>query len=329
MSAKPAPQREEILTSQGKNTMMHLNGQNLRLAAKNGPNSKTPGLHLSATHGKEAVGQLTASSLTQEGVAQLDSLLLKSPRPDLEKEKEAENQPARRPMKLAPLQLPEEVKEAQKQKIKFIEQEAKDVSDKLDMAVNGPRKVKACVRHRQVKSPGRPSALSEPVKTQQQHRAPRAKLIRSSPIEQNSERHLEEVVCRGTPALLCSKPTPPSVSPGVKAQATRSGEVASQSPGMLQQQTGRRRLRLRRTQRLEEDQGKSNTSTGGLSGDEGKLAQGFQGKGQRAERALREASRMLEKASKRNLAQQHPENMAVSGRAMRRVAVSDLQEAVL
>ncbi|KAL7381142.1 hypothetical protein ABVT39_001116 [Epinephelus coioides] len=288
MFAKPgAPQREEMLTIQVKNTMLHLNGQNLKLAAKNGRNSKTPGLHLSATHGKEAVGQFTACSPTQEGTAQLDLLLLKSPRPD--SEREAENQKVRRPLKLAPLQLPEEVKEAQKQKLKLIQQEVKPASCKLDVMVNEPptRKVKSCVRQRPVKAAVCPSASTEPLKAQQQNTSSRPQLTRSINTEQNRDRHLEDVVCRGTPAPLRSKPAPPLLYPQLKAQATRGAVVACQNPSTLQQEAGRRRLRLRKAQCLEEDHCNSDTSTGGLSADKGKLAQGGQGKGQRAERASR------------------------------------------
>lgn len=267
--------------------MLHLNGQNLKLAAKNGRNSKTPGLHLSATYGKEAVGQLTASSPTQEGTAQLDLLLLKSPKPDLERE--AVNRPVRRPLKLAPLELPAEVREAQRQKLKVIQQETKPAACKLGVTVNEPctRKVKSCVKQRLVKVGACPSASSEPLKAQQQKRSSRPQLTRSEPIEQNGDKHLEDVVCRGTPAPLRSKPAPPLLYPQVKAQAACGGEAACQNPSTLQQETGMRRVRLRRTQCLEEDRCNSNTSTGGLSADEGKLAQGVQGKGKRADRALR------------------------------------------
>ncbi|XP_071355406.1 uncharacterized protein [Trachinotus anak] len=286
MFAKPgAPQREEMLTLQVKNTMLHLNGQNLRVAAKNGRISKTPGLHLSATHGKEAVGQLTASPPMHEGKAQLDLSL--SSRPD--SEREGENRPVRRPLKLAPLELPEEVKEAQKQKLKFIQQEAKPASCKVDVTLNEPqaRKLKACVRQRPLKAAVCPSASIQPLKVQQQNRSSRPQLTRSSPIEQNGDRHLEDVVCRGTPAPLRNKPAPPLLSPRVKPQTTCGRQATRQNPSTLQQETDRRRLRLMRAQCLEEDQCNSNTSTGGLSADEGKLAQGVQGKGQQAERALR------------------------------------------
>ncbi|XP_051245421.1 uncharacterized protein LOC127357338 [Dicentrarchus labrax] len=287
MFSRPgAPQREEMSTIQVKNTMLHLSGQNLRLAAKNVRNSKTPGLHLSATHGKEAAGRLTACSPTQEGTAQLD-LLLKSPRHD--PEREAEKQPVRRPLKLAPLELPEEVREAHRQKLEFIQQEAEPASCKLDVTVNEPRtrKVKSCVRQRLGKAAVCPSASTEPLKAQHQNRSSRPQLTRCNLIEQNGDRHLEDVVCRGTPAPLRSKPAPPLLSPRVKARAAPGAEAARQTPGTLQQETGRRRLRLRRAQCLEEDQCNSNTSTGGLSADKGKLAQGVQSKGHRAERAQR------------------------------------------
>lgn len=227
------------------------------------------------------MGQLTASSSTQEGTAQLDLLLLK---PDLERD--AANQPVRRPLKLAPLELPEEVREAQRQKLKSMQQEAKSAFCKLDKTVSEPhtRKVKSSVRERLVKAAVCPSASTEPLKAQQQNRSSRPQLTRSNPIEQNGDRHLEDVVCRGTPAPLRSKPAPPLLSPRVKARAARGAEAACQNPNTLQQETERRRLRLSRAQRLEEDECHSNTSTGGLSADKGKPAQG---KGQRADRAPR------------------------------------------
>ncbi|XP_029299601.1 uncharacterized protein LOC115016081 [Cottoperca gobio] len=289
MFVKPgASQREEMLTLQVKNTMLQLNGQNVRLAAKNGRNSKIPGLHLSATHGKETVGQLTACTPTQEGTAQLDLLLLKSPRPG--SEREALNQPVRRPLKLAPLELPEEVREAQRQKLKFIQQEVKPASCKLDVAVNEPRvrKVKSCVRQRLVKAAVCPSASTDPLRAQQQNTSSRPQLTRSIRTEQSGDKHLVDVACRGTPAPQRSKPAPPLLSPRAKAPAARDAtEVARQTPSTLQQEVGRRRLRLRRTQCLEEDQCNPNASTGGLSADKDKLAQGVQGKVQQGERAPR------------------------------------------
>lgn len=272
-------QQEEMLTVQVKNTMLQLNGQNLKLAAKNGRNSKTPGLHLSATHAKEAMGRLTASPSTQEGAAQLDTSVLKPPI--------SESHPLRRPLKLAPLELPEEVREAQRQKLKFIQQEVAPAAHTPDLTLNEPqmRKPKSCIKQRLVKATVRPSAHVEPLKALHQNRSLRPQLSRTNPIEQNGDKHLEDVVCRGTPAPLCSKPAPPLLSHRIKAPAARGGEAARQNH--VQQETRRRRLRLRRAQCLEEDQCCSNTSTRGLSADEGKLAQGVRGKGQRAEGAWR------------------------------------------
>lgn len=80
------PRPEDLLTSQAKNSVMHLIGQKHLLATKNVYDSKTPVLHLSATQGGEEevvmVGPLKTGSampptLGQEGPAtQRDSSLL-------------------------------------------------------------------------------------------------------------------------------------------------------------------------------------------------------------------------------------------------------------
>ncbi|XP_030003196.1 uncharacterized protein LOC115428341 [Sphaeramia orbicularis] len=277
-SKSGAPPREEMLTIQVKNTKLHLNGQNLQLAAKNGRNSKTPGLHLSATHGKEAVGRLTAlPPPTHHATTQLD-LLHETPRPDPEREA------VRRPVKLAPLELPEEVREAQKQKLKCGQQETKAVPCKPDVTPNEPRTRKQS----RVKSAVCPSASTEPVKAQQPKRLSRPQLSHPTLTEQSGGRCLEDVVCQGTPAPLCIKPVPVSVFPQIKAQVGRGRAVTGLNPSSSPlQEGGRRRLRLTRAPCLQEDQSNSNPSTGGLSADEGRLAQGVQGRGQRAERAPR------------------------------------------
>lgn len=266
-----------MLTIQVKNTTLHLNGQNLRLTAKNGHSSKTPGPHLSAAQGKEAIGRLMASPLTQ----------LQTPRPDLHRE--AEGQPVRRPLKLAPLELPEEVREAQRQKLQLVQQEAKRATCKPAERVNEARtsKVKSCVTQGQVKSIVWPSASTEPLKVQQQNRISRLQLSRSKLKEPNGDRHLGDVVCRGTPAPLCSKPAPLLPSPRAKAQAGCAGEATCQNLSTPQQGTQKTQLRFRRAKCLEEDRCSSNTSTGGLSAEEGKLVRGVQAKEQRAESALR------------------------------------------
>ncbi|KAK5884036.1 hypothetical protein CesoFtcFv8_020302 [Champsocephalus esox] len=269
MFAKPgASQREQMLTLQVKNTMLQLNGQNVRLAAKNGRSSKTPGLHLSATHGRETGGQFTAAKGPTH-TSHTTHTTHTTPDP----EREAEHQPVRRPLKLAPLDLPEEVREAQRQKLKSTQQEVKLASSKVDVAVNGPRvrKGKSCRRQRVVKE-SLPTSTETP------------QLTHSVPAEQHGDKHLGDVVCRGTPANLCSKPAPPLLSHrGDKARCD--AEVPCQHPN--QPDGVGRRLRLRRAQCLEEDQSNSNTSTGGLSADKDKLARGVQGRMQQGERASR------------------------------------------
>ncbi|XP_068189734.1 uncharacterized protein [Antennarius striatus] len=261
--------------------MLHLNGQNLRLAAKNGCNSKTPGLHLSATRRKEAVGRPPPCSLTQEGTAQLD-VLLKQHRPDLERE--AESHLVRRPLMLAPLDLSEEVREAQRQKLKFLQQDTKPTSCKPDVTANesSTRMVRSSVRQRPLKATVHSLASAEHLKAQ--NTSLRPQLTHSKPTEPNKDSH-QEVVCRGTPATLCNRPAPPLISPRAKFRVSCAAETVCQDPSTLQQELGKRRLRLRRVQCLEEDQDNLNTSTGGLSADRGELSQGVQGKGQQVEKA--------------------------------------------
>lgn len=260
--------------------MLHLNGQNLRLAAKNGRTSKTPGHHLSVTHGKEVVGRLKACSATQEGTAQLD-LLLNSPRPHLESE--IRNHHVRRPLTLAPLELSEEVREAQRQKLKFIQEEAQSTSCKPDETVNETlkRTVKSCVRQRPIKASACPSASTEPLKAQ------RPRLKCSNPIEQTRECCLEDVVCQGTPAPLYCKPGLSLPSLRVKPQEVCGAQGGQHQIPSTLGETGKRRLRLRRAQCLEEDQQNSNVSTQELSAGKGKLAHGVRGRGQQVERVSR------------------------------------------
>lgn len=270
-----------MLTIPVKNTALYLNGQNLRLAAKNGGNSRTPGLHLSAAQGKEAVGQFTASPQTREGTAHSD-LLLRSPRPDIKRE--PENGPVQRPLRLAPLVLSDKVREAQRQKLTFIPQEAKAAACTMNSKGNEQctRKVKSCVRPRVEKAATCTVTSAELVKAKP--RSSRPQLTRFDPIVKNGSRPLEDVVCQGTPALSRTKPAPPVLTP--RLTATCGGEAARRNPVSLQQGTGSRRWRLSRAQCLDEDQCNSNTA-GGLPADEDKLAQGVRGKGQRADGALR------------------------------------------
>ncbi|XP_072303855.1 uncharacterized protein [Eucyclogobius newberryi] len=163
-----APRREEMSTIPVKNTLLHLNSQNLALAAKNSVHSGAPGFHLSPVPVKQAAGRLTASpQLTQEGKAQLDSLLQKSSKlaPDT-----AKNHPATQPLKLAPLVLSKDVqKRAQKTKC------SRDVA-KL--------KAKTCVHREKLSSTALKNPSNPPVKC------------------------LDDVVCNGTQAPLFPKINP-------------------------------------------------------------------------------------------------------------------------
>lgn len=239
------------MTVRVKNTTLHLNGQNLRLAAKNGCNSKTPGLHLSVKHEKEAVFPTTQASVTQ--------LLLKSSLHD----RDAESQLVRRPLKLSPLELPEEVRKAQKQKLKFVQQDVKPAEPQTG-------KMKSCVRQGPGTSAGCPSAYAEPPQAQQQHnRFPRPQLSRCHPAEKHADGRLKEVVCRGTSAPLCRKPAPLVLSPRVKHQLGCDGEAALPNPGPPRQDARRRRPRLSRARRLEDDLNASTAEGGDADKGEG------------------------------------------------------------
>ncbi|XP_027892799.1 uncharacterized protein LOC114156514 [Xiphophorus couchianus] len=280
-------QQEEMLTTHDKNAKLHLSVQSIKRTTKNSLNSNTPGLHMSGTHGQESLGQLMASSPTQEGMAQLGSLVLKSPRHDLERL--AEDQPPRRPLKLTPLELPEEVREAQKKKLHLIQQDAKLADCKFDMMLkeNIMRKPKPIMRQKIVKAVEGLSASTMPVVTQAQQKSHRPQPTCSNPVEKSGERQLRDITRRGIPASLSGKPALPLPAARIKAQAACDVEASRKNPSALQFEVERRWPRLRREQRLEEDQCQANTSTRGLCTDGGKLAQGVRGKGQQAEWACR------------------------------------------
>lgn len=250
---------------QVKNTALHLNGQNLRLAAKNSRSSKTRGHHVSVAYEKELAGRFIAPSLTQGGTTQLDSLL-KSSRPPAGSE--VHNPQVRRPRTLAPLELPEEVREAQRQKLK---QQIKppNESRKVKLAV-GPRVTRAAVCSTVSAEPHRAT-----------HRCSKPQPICSTPVELKGNSQLEEVLCHGTPAPLHTKPGPPS--PQSRAQAACRTDESTQHPSSLLQDTRRRRLRLRRMQCLEEDQQLPDKSAD-FSVEKANLAQGVQGRGERTAR---------------------------------------------
>lgn len=308
-----APQHGEMSAIQVKNTMLHLNGQNLRLAAKNSRSKKAPGHHVSVAYEKEVAGRFTAPSLTQGGSTQLDSLL-KSLRPP--SESDGHNPQVRPPRTLAPLELPEEVWESQRQKLK-----------QQIIPPNETRKVRSPGGPRPTRAAACPSVSTEPNRATKGGSKPQ--LIHSTPVELKGYSQLEEVVCRGTPAPLYTKPGPPS--PQNKAQDTCGTEESTQHPSSLLQDTRRRRLMLRRTQRLEEDQQLSDKSTADLPVEKGNLAQGVQGRGERRERGHHHIGKgiseppaaSLENKSIRKSHQQHCSQNRPTAQSGRREHVSD------
>ncbi|KAJ8403076.1 hypothetical protein AAFF_G00359920 [Aldrovandia affinis] len=311
---------EEPLTPRGKNTMTHLSGQNLRPVSKNGRDSKAPGRHLSPGRSEVTAAQLTAAGAPREGAARGD--------PPPEPERERENLPPRRPLRLAPLELPKEVKESQRRKIKGIQQEAMAATRKLDALGNGPRprKARTDARRGPARSPGR--SPRRPLREPAEREAPRP-MKALLPVAQALANGIPcgdgggvgREGARGQAALLSKPAVPPSAD--ARAQPARTGEATAGD-------TGRRRLRLRRAQGLDdEDQNKSSVSTAGrLSSDEGKEGQAGKEKGQRAEKALREASHMLDKASRRNTRPlRHTGSLDLSGKAVGRAPVNDIHDA--
>nr|XP_029515036.1 uncharacterized protein LOC115129031 [Oncorhynchus nerka] len=281
-------------------------------------------------------GSAMLPTLGQEGPAtQRDSsLLVRSFLPGSSRAREGENLPLRWPLKLAPLELPREVQKAQRQKMKGIGLEAKGASRKLDTTVGDqpcPRKVKACgVRGERpelvkgaaecVSTPSpHPLPLTETApRVQRQQKVLRAELAHANPIQRHTGGRLSEdfgSTIKDLHPPPRSKPVSPSASFPVSAkaqaqQAPRGEESVCHAAGPLQQE------------------------------EEAKLAQGSQQgkalrvekteKARRTEKALKEASRMLEKASKKNVRPESLENpLEVSGKALRRMAVSNLQDAVL
>lgn len=255
--------------------------------SKKGCLSRVPALHLLSTHAEDSV-RLTLSSSS--------SIQDQGRSPAQASERESENLPPRRPLKLAPLELPLEV---QQQKLKSA-QEAEETY---------LRKAKVCWQDGPDKSPERSplSTITEPPKP----------LLPVNQVKHGSDRPAGQTEGDST---VYSTRAPEKVCQSENSNSQSAAPTKNQDPV-------KRRLRLRRTQRLEEDQSKSSSSTGGLSADESKLAPAVPAKSQgAAEKALRDASRVLEKASWRNL--REPGTEAV-GKVGRRMAVNDIQEAVL
>lgn len=165
----------------------------------------------------------------------------------------------RRPAALAPLELPEKVREAQRQKLKLWTQPETQVISCKGEATLDPdafkKKARPCARQRAAKPPACPDTSTEPLKTR--NRSPRPRLSHCEPARSEQDWSLEGVVCRGTPAPLYNKP--PSLLPSLQVRAAGGGCQQSPEEGQLScgpslLEAGGRRQRLRRAQRLEEDQ---------------------------------------------------------------------------
>lgn len=272
---------------QVKNTRLHLNGQNLRLAAKNSRSSKTPGHHASVAYEKEVTGGFEAPLPTHGSLRRTSECGFHA-------------QQTRRPHTLAPLELPEDVREAQRQKLKQQAKPPKDTRKATFLA--GQRLTRAAV------CPLEPHGAAS--------RSFRPPPTRCTPVELKGDGVLEEAVRRAAPAPLHQRPGPPA--PQVRAQAASRAEEAARKPSCLLQDTRRRRPRPRRRQCLEEDQRVSDESTAGLSVEKGSLAQGGQGRGERTARGQQPTGKgisqppaaSLEKRSIRKNHQEHPNRPA-------------------
>ncbi|KAI4873714.1 hypothetical protein NFI96_034118 [Prochilodus magdalenae] len=336
----PGPDDPLLLTCRAKAAVIHAGGSGIRPLSKNNRLSLTPGLHLPAAPAQDVPAPPKPSSSSSRS----SSSALPAADECSESQREAENFPPRRPLKLAPLELPLEVKEAQRQKMRSVQQEARVSVRKLE-AVGGepcepcPRKVKAGGTDGVAKSPARPplTTIVNPGKLQQ--RAGRALLL---PVNQLQLGDDDKSAGKGAGRKeRCPVPvakSAPAGQSGHPEQAFGQSACAEQACGQSAlpkvQDTGcRRHPRLRRAPRLEEDQSKSGSSTGGLCGDEGKPGLTCPGPSQRStEKALREASRVLEKASRRNQPGITPTSRVeqpTAGKSSRRMAVHDIQEAGL
>ncbi|KAI7798492.1 uncharacterized protein LOC130566799 [Triplophysa rosa] len=297
----------EGLTCQDKNARIHLGGCGIQLVSKKDLLTRTPALHLLAAHAGESSSCITLSSSSSSVSSSSMQDQTRAPPQPPQREREVENLPPRRPLKLAPLELPTKVREAQRQKIKLVEQR--------------PRKPKVCWKD---KSPERYplSILTEPLKSQQRATGAVNQLKPGSDRSTGGEEvgRVESnptIKAKSHPSSLCQNNRPTQVYPARAPENSRQSAVPSRS-----QDAVKRRMRLRRSDRLEEDQSKSSSSTGGLSADEGKTASDGPGKGQGfAEWALRDTGHVLEKTSWKQA--------GAVGKVGRMMDVDDMQEAVL
>lgn len=130
--------------------------------------------------------------------------------------------------------------------------------------------------------------------------------------------------------MVHTKPRPST--PQIRPQATCGTQESTQHPSSLLQDTRRRRLRLRRTQCLEEDHQLSASSRADLSVEKGNLAQGVQGRNERTARGRHHTGKGIsqspaaspENRSIRKIHQEHCSQCRVEGGNMCRMVSSQV-----
>ena len=215
------------------------------------------------------------------------------------------------PLKLAPLQLPKEKKKP------------------TDKQTSGSARKKA------LKSPAPAPSSSAPTEPSEDSRRPLgSRVVRAGPPEQTADRPLRgDMLCRG--AAVHTKPSPPSSS---LRSPTPALVVPGQKPpgAAAPPETGRRRLR--RPPPMEEGRSHDIAATGDPKSPPPAApppAAPVAPEAQRADRALRQAGRVLGDAAKRDAERRDPRTpgvgggLEVSGRAVRRAPLADLQDLVL
>ncbi|XP_041105167.1 uncharacterized protein LOC121315183 [Polyodon spathula] len=233
-------QNEELVTSQFKNTVSEV-----KPLVKNGKVLKAHGFHLSNSRGDDRPGQVTAKPLF-EGPAPTEAVPVRStPQP-----KESEDICSRRPLKLAPLELSSEVKEAQLQKIKGIQLEANMATQKLAATIDEPypRKGKNQTKEDFDTSAGmfKSSHLKETPLAQTPLNTARSIRAAPAPIIQDERK-----------SILPCKPLIPKLAIAkheAQEQCSRDSSKHCENPNLLHT-SGRRRLRSKQGKGLEEDYG--------------------------------------------------------------------------
>ncbi|XP_066525919.1 involucrin [Hoplias malabaricus] len=344
------------LTCHSKAAMIH---SGVRPLSKHNRLSHTPALHLPTQPAPQCSAPVKAPSSLSSSSCSSSS----APPPaedSSEIQREAENLPPRRPLKLAPLELPLEVKESHKQKMQSVQQEAKASVRKLEAAGGEPckpclRRVNNCGTDGAVKTPTRPplTTIINPYKDQR--RAGRALLlpVRQLQLEDDDRSagkgvghkekhpvptglsahvrspHAEQISGQSAQSQdisgqsVCPQKVTGQLTQGKKTvnQLLHAEKISGQSayPPQTVGQSGwaemssqsahppeitgqsecyevggsRRRPRLRRAQRLEEDQSKSGSSAG-LGADETRPGH------RSSEKTLRQTSRGVETTCCRN-----------------------------